>query len=277
MRQEELFRRIAALLPSDGAELEGDAPAFRWSAGPYGGTLEPIAAFDRPKAGDLCGMDDALGAVRRNTRAFLEGRPANHVLLTGPRGCGKSTLARTVLGEFIGDGLRVIETDPKGLCGLDRIRRLAEGKPGKFVVYCDDLSFAQFEETFRALKVALEGGLSSMPPRLLVYATSNRRQLIPETFGENLDAEVGAGGEIHPGESSEEKAALADRFGLWVPVFAPDEEEYLRIARHWALRLGGEWDEAARRAALQWAMEKGSRNGRCARQFAVDRAQAAGR
>lgn len=273
MRKKELLGRLAPLLPSDGSELDSGAPAFAWKLGPLGGTLTPVRDIEPADPRDLHGVGPMLEAVRRNTEAFIEGRPANHVLLTGPRGCGKSTLARAVFGEFYPRGLRVISADPEGLSALGDIVRLVRPRPEKFVVFCDDLSFDRHRQTFRSLKVALEGGLETASRHLLVYATSNRRHLVAEHMDENLEGHADASGEIHPGETTEEKIALSDRFGLWVPMFAPNEEEYLDIARHWAKRLRVPWNSALRQEAIQWAMSKGTRNGRTAFQFAVEKAQ----
>lgn len=273
MRIRDLLRRLEPLLPSDGSELDGDARAFTWRLGPLGGTLAPVRDIEPADPADLHGVGPMLEAVRRNTAAFVAGRPANHVLLTGPRGCGKSTLARAVLGEFLGKDLRVISTDPEGLSALGDILRLVQGRPERHIVFCDDLSFDRHRQAFRSLKVALEGGLTTAARHLLVYATSNRRHLVAERLGENLEARADAAGEIHPGETTEEKIALSDRFGLWVPMFAPDEEEYVAIARHWLRRLRVPWSGALRQEAVRWAMEKGTRNGRTAYQFAVEKAQ----
>ena len=270
--------RIANLLesviaPDNAAALERGA-LWRWEKTPFGGgRLHPAPRPRFPALSELRGLDDQIEMLSRNIRQFLRGLPANHILLTGPRGCGKSTAARAVFGKFQRDGLRIVESSPEGLALLPQLAALLAQRREKFIVFCDDLSFAGNNEVFGRMKSALEGAMTAAD-NLLVCATSNRRNMIPEHYAENAAARMGEDGELHPDESTEEKTALFDRFGLWLPFFAPNWEEYDDLARHHLELAGVRPAPALLREARQWAETRGPHNGRAARQFA---AAAAGR
>ena len=198
-------------------------------------------------------------------------------MLTGARGSGKSSLIKALLNEYAPRGLRVIEVEKHDLIDLPDIVDLLEGRPERFIVFCDDLSFDAGDATFRALKVILDGSIAAAPDNVLIYATSNRRHLMPEYFEENLEAHS-VGEEIHPGEAIEEKISLSERFGLWLSFYPFDQEAYLDIVAHWLRSFGCGDAEIARaeRDALNWALQRGSRSGRVAWQFAQDWAGAHG-
>lgn len=241
--------------------------AARWSA--QAGSLKPILHPRRAALGDLLDIDEQKKQVEANTRQFVAGKPANNVLLTGARGCGKSSLVKALHGKYAARGLRLIEVDKAGLPSLPDLFDLLADTDYRFIVFIDDLTFAGHEIGYASLKAALDGSLAGPSDNVLIYATSNRRHLMPEYMAENL-ATRHAGDEVHPGEAIEEKISLSDRFGLWVPFHAMDQAAYLTIARHWAGQLGAPPDDAFERAALQWALGRGARNGRVAWQFARD-------
>jgi hypothetical protein len=241
--------------------------AARWSA--LSGSLKPILHPQRVSVKDLLAIDEQKARVDTNTRQFVAGKPANNVLLTGARGSGKSSLVKAVHAKYAGRGLRLIEVDKAGLASLPDLFDLIADEAWRFIIFIDDLSFAEHEPGYASLKAALDGSLAGPTDNVLIYATSNRRHLMPETMAENLEA-VHLGGEVHPGEASEEKISLSDRFGLWVSFHAMDQASYLAIARHWSASLGAPVDERFERAALQWALARGARNGRVAWQFARD-------
>ena len=241
------------------------ACAFRWR----GGRCEPVLHRHVIRLDDLLGVDEQKAQLARNTAQFVAGRPANNVLLTGARGTGKSSLVKAVLDRHAAEGLRLIEVDREELAHLpDIVDRVADS-PRRFIVYCDDLAFDDAEPGYRALKAVLDGSIAAPGDNLLIYATSNRRHLMPEYQDENLP--LIRGGEIHPREAVEEKVSLSERFGLWISFHAFDQGEYLAIAAHWLAQLG--WhgaDDAWRGEALRWALSRGARNGRVAAQFARD-------
>ena len=265
--------RIAELLesvvaPNNEAALNHGA-TLRWERAPLGGgklRAAPRAKF--PPLSELQGLDEQVNMLSQNIRQFLRGKPANHALLTGPRGCGKSSAARGVFGKFQPQGLRVVESDPDALALLPELAGLVARRKEKYVVFCDDLSFAQTDAVFNRMKSALEGAMSASE-NLLVCATSNRRYMVPERHSENRAAEFGDDDELHPGETTEEKAALFDRFGLWLPFFSPDWNEYDNIVRHRLQLAGVRPTSALARDARQWAEMRGARNGRAAKQFAA--------
>jgi len=241
--------------------------AARWSA--QAGGLKPILHPQRVALRDLLAIDEQKLRVDANTRQFVAGKPANNVLLTGARGCGKSSLVKAVHAKYAPKGLRLIEVDKAGLPQLpDLFDQLADADH-RFIVFIDDLTFAEHEAGYASLKAALDGSLAGPSDNVLIYATSNRRHLMPEYMAENLETTY-LGGEVQPGEATEEKVSLSDRFGLWVSFHGMDQATYLAIARHWAATLDAPADETFERAALQWSMARGARNGRVAWQFARD-------
>ena len=220
---------------------------------------------------DLQDVDDQKRRIDRNTRQFLAGRRANNVLLTGARGTGKSSLIKALLNEYAPQGLRLIEVDKTDLVDLPEIVDLVAGRAERFILFCDDLSFEEGEDAYKALKSVLDGSVSAVSDNVLVYATSNRRHLMPEYHDENLQARH-VDGEIHPGEAVEEKISLSERFGLWISFYPFSQDEYLDIVEHWLKDFGvpKRAIAAARQQALQWALLRGSRSGRVAWQFARD-------
>ena len=249
--------------------------AFRWRSSRGVGRLEPIETPSRFDLDDLIGIDRVVEAIDRNTRQLIGGLPYNDVLLYGERGTGKSSAVRGLLTRYAAQGLRVIEVDRSDLAELpDLLTLLREGTADtpdaySFIVFCDDLSFGSTEAGFRELKAALEGGIEARPRRVCVVATSNRRHLVPETMAENRAAFVDANNELHHGEALDEKLALSDRFGLVLGFYAVDQNAYLDIVTHWLNDAGIDGlDDIGREAALRFSLERGSRNGRVARQFA---------
>jgi len=271
-RTEQLLVRLEALLPVRPKPVDWRAGiAFRWRKSGGRGFLQPVAHLHQIRLSDLRGIDRQKETIEANTRQFVAGRTANNVLLTGARGTGKSSLIKAVLNRFARQGLRLIEVDKHDLVDLADIVDLVSVRPERFIIYCDDLSFEATEPGYKALKVVLDGSIAATSDNLLVYATSNRRHLMPEFMQENLEYKH-VGEEIHPGETSEEKVSLSDRFGLWLSFYPFDQDAYLDIVSHWLGELGvpeGELKEA-HRAALQWSLARGSRSGRLAWQFARD-------
>ncbi len=210
--------------------------------------------------------------IEQNTRQFVAGRPANNVLLTGARGTGKSSLIKACLNQFARDGLRLIEVDKADLAELPDIVDQVAGRPERFIIFCDDLSFEEGESGYKALKVALDGSISAQSDNVLIYATSNRRHLLPERMSDNMSYQHGDDGDLHPGETVEEKISLSERFGLWLTFYPFKQDDYLEIVNHWLASLGCSAQQItdARGDALRWALQRGSRSGRVAWQFAKD-------
>jgi predicted AAA+ superfamily ATPase len=272
-----ILERLEQILPPPPPPTDWKASiAFRWRRGPRAssggqGWLQPVRHVHRMKLSDLQGLDAQIARVEQNTRQFIDGRPANNVLLTGARGTGKSSIVKGLLNKYAGKGLRLIEVEKSDLADLPAIVDQVANRPERFLVFCDDLTFHGAEEGYIALKVALDGSISTTSENLLIYATSNRRHLMPEYMQENLETRY-VGDEIHPGETVEEKISLSERFGLWVSFYPFDQDEYLEIVGHWLSSFSCTRKEAeqAREEALQWSMQRGSRSGRVAYQFARD-------
>ncbi len=274
VRAEQLIDRIESVLPKPLGEPDWSASvAFRYRKRSGGhGQLEPVRHVAPMRLSDLQEIDDQKAKIQRNTLQFVQGVPANNVLLTGARGTGKSSLVKACLHEYAPQGLRLIEVDKTDLVDLPDIVDLVADRPERFIVFCDDLSFEDGESGYKALKSVLDGSVSAAGDNVLIYATSNRRHLLPEYMKENLSYTHTADGEVHPGEVVEEKISLSERFGLWVSFYPFSQDEYLTIVAQWLSGFGVEASaiEAARPRALVWALERGSRSGRVAYQFARD-------
>jgi predicted AAA+ superfamily ATPase len=265
-RAERLLERLEPLLPPASPMPDWNrAVAFRWRKRGGAGYLQAVLHPAVIRLQDLHDIDDQKARIDANTRQFVSGQPANNVLLTGSRGSGKSSLIKALLNEYSPRGLRVIEVEKGDLVDLPDIVELVENRPERFVIFCDDLSFDAGDATFKALKVVLDGSISSAPENVLIYATSNRRHLLPEYFEENLESKR-VGDEIHPAEVVEEKISLSERFGLWLSFYPFDQDAYLNIVAHWLKSFGCKESEIARaeRDALNWALMRGSRSGRVA-------------
>jgi len=273
-RAEQLIARIESVLPQPlGAPDWSGSIAWRYRKRSSGhGTLEPVRHVAGMQLSDLKEIDGQKEKIARNTEQFVQGKPANNVLLTGARGTGKSSLIKACLNAYAGRGLRLIEVDKADLVDLPDIVDVVSVRPEKFVVFCDDLSFEEGEPGYKALKSILDGSVAAATPNVLIYATSNRRHLLPEYMAENLTYTHTEDGEVHPGEVVEEKISLSERFGLWVSFYPFSQEEYLTIVAQWLSSLGvsGAAITVARPEALVWALERGSRSGRVAYQFARD-------
>jgi predicted AAA+ superfamily ATPase len=267
-----LVDRLEAILPAPAAPVDWQAGiAFRWRRRNGRGQVVPVAHPHAVALGDLRDIDRQKRLIEQNTRQFVAGRPANNVLLTGARGTGKSSLVKALLNRFQRQGLRLIEVDKQDLVDLAEITDLVAGRPERFIVFCDDLSFEASEQGYKALKVALDGSIAATADNVLIYATSNRRHLMPEYMQENLEYKH-VGDDLHPGEAAEEKISLSERFGLWISFWPFSQDEYLDIVSHWLAHFGvpAKAIAAARTEALQWALGRGSRSGRVAWQFARD-------
>ena len=274
-RVESLLTRIESILPQPlGAPDWASSIAFRYRKRGAHGQLEPVRHIGAMALGELKEINDQKEKIQRNTEQFVNGRPANNVLLTGARGTGKSSLIKACLNAYSARGLRLIEVDKADLVDLPDIVDVVADRPEKFIIFCDDLSFEEGEPGYKALKSILDGSVAAASPNVLIYATSNRRHLLPEYMAENMTYTHTDDGEVHPGEVVEEKISLSERFGLWVSFYPFSQDEYLTIAAQWLSSFG--LDEAAiaatRPACLVWALERGSRSGRVAYQFARDHA-----
>src|SRR5215217_4533059 len=272
-RAEALLQRIETLLPQAGVAPDWAAGhAFRWRKSNGRGHLQPVRHIAPIALDDLQHVGTQKEQIAQNTRQFVAGRPANNVLLTGARGTGKSSLIKACLNEYADRGLRLVEVDKTDLVDLPDIVDLVAERSERFIVFCDDLSFDEGEPGYKALKSILDGSVSQASDNVLIYATSNRRHLLPEYMKENLSYQHLENGEVHPGEVIEEKISLSERFGLWVSFYPFSQDEYLAIVAQWLRGFGVPDDAiaAARQESLVWALERGSRSGRVAYQFARD-------
>ena len=275
LRAEQLMVRIESVLPQPLTAPADWTAAMAWryrkrSSGHA--TLEPVRHLAPLQLSDLQEIDGQKEKIQRNTEQFVRGATANNVLLTGARGTGKSSLIKACLNAYAAQGLRLIEVDKADLVDLPDIMDIVAGRPEKFIVFCDDLSFDEGESGYKALKSILDGSIAAATPNVLIYATSNRRHLLPEYMKDNLSYQHADNGEVHPGEAIEEKISLSERFGLWVSFYPFSQDEYLAIVAQWLSSLGVDAQAiaGARAQALVWALERGSRSGRVAYQFARD-------
>lgn len=273
-RAEGLLARIEPLVPAQPPVIDWDRTfAARWQRDARSGFLAPLEVSLDLSLADLIGIDRQRDLLSANTRQFVDGLPANHVLLWGARGTGKSSLIRALLAEYAADGLRLIEIERDHLADLPRVVELLAGLRQVFVLFCDDLSFEAGEGDYRVLKSVLDGSLERAPENVLLYATSNRRHLVPERQSDNENWQM-VDGELHPNEAVEDKIALSDRFGLWLSFYPFTQQHYLSVVRHWIdslarrASLDWAWSEALEKDAIRWATGRGNRNGRCAYQYA---------
>ena len=274
IRAESLLARIESVLPQPLTAPDwGQAIAWRYRKRATGhGNLEPVRHVGEMRLSDLQEIDGQKEKIQRNTLQFVNGQPANNVLLTGARGTGKSSLIKACLNEYSAQGLRLIEVDKADLVDLPDIIDIVTDRQEKFIVFCDDLSFDEGESSYKELKSVLDGTVAASSPNLLIYATSNRRHLLPEYMSENLTYQHTADGEVHPGEGVEEKISLSERFGLWVSFYPFSQDEYLTIVAQWlrSFNVSEKAIELAKPESLVWALERASRSGRVAYQFARD-------
>ena len=264
-----VLERLDAWLPPQLAEPDWSARAYRWQRIGQKGVLHALPEPHTFPLSRLAAIDRQMRLLVRNTEQFLAGRSANNVLLSGARGTGKSSLIKALLHEYGDEGLRLIEVDKDDLLSLPYLLPILAARHEKFIIFCDDLSFEAGEDGYKTLKTVLDGGLSVRCANVLVYATSNRRHLMPEYMDENL-TRTGERGEVHPQEAVEGKVALSDRFGLWLSFYPFDQEAYLAAVENWLADAGLVMDDTARRAALNWSLARSSRSGRVAWQFVCD-------
>jgi predicted AAA+ superfamily ATPase len=269
------FERIALALerisppPSSNADWD-NAIAYRWRKQDGAGHLQAVKNVVGMPLDALQHIDVQKSKIVQNTAQFVAKLPANNVLLTGARGTGKSSLIRACLQTFAPQGLRLVEIDKSDLTDLPDVIDLLTHRPERFIVYCDDLSFEDGESAYKAMKSALDGSIAGQTENVLIYATSNRKHLMPEYHAENLAGQSSDDGEIHPGDVVEEKISLSERFGVWVSFHPFGQNDYLDIVAHWLKSFNLPFDTDARFFALQWALERASRSGRVAQQFARD-------
>jgi predicted AAA+ superfamily ATPase len=273
-RADAVLERLEPLLPAPRVALDWNTViAARWQREGRTGYLQPLRVSLDLQLSDLVGVDAQCAQLARNTRQFVSGLPANHALLWGARGTGKSSLVRALLAEHASAGLRLIEIERDHLADLPKVVEALAGLAQRFVLFCDDLSFESGEGDYRVLKSVLDGSLERAPDNVLLYATSNRRHLVPEKESDNEHWQM-VDGELHPNEAVEDKIALSDRFGLWISFYPFTQEHFLAVVRHWIEVLAGQaglqwqWSHELEILAIRWALGRGNRNGRCAYQFA---------
>lgn len=262
----QVLQQFSKALPPLQQEIDFAAPAFKWE----NHQLIPIFTLKNIQLKDILGVEQQKQKIVQNTLQFLKGLPANDVLLTGSRGTGKSSLVRALLTEYVGQGLRLIEIERDDLVDLPKIQQLIQHRAEKFIIYCDDLAFNAENEHYRTLKSVLDGSLQSGSGNFIIYATSNRRHLLPEFMHENTPSrvvDVPQYYELHPQEAIEEKISLSDRFGLWLSFYPMGQDLYLEIVQYYLQQAGLAFDEDAKLESLRWCQSRGQRSGRSAYQF----------
>jgi len=274
----DLSRRLAHWLPVVDAIDWHSHRAAIWRPGPLGGGFRSAGVIGDIRLSDLLGVDRQKKSLTANTRQFVHGLPANNALLWGARGTGKSSLIHALLNEFADDGLRLIEIDKQQLSDLPELLQFLADEPYRFVLFCDDLSFEPNDASYKAVKSALDGSVFRTIDNVVIYATSNRRHLLPESMTDNEQTQM-VNDELHPGEAIEEKISLSDRFGLWLSFYPFSQQAYLDVAQHWVAQIaaaqgeqgtGVVWTKDTRAEALRWALARGVRSGRTAQHFARD-------
>ncbi len=269
-----VLSRLEQILPEGLDDVDWSNPAFRWKKRKYlgieTGTLVAIDKVALVDADNIKIVEKQKEILLNNTEQFVRGLPANNVLLTGARGTGKSSLIRSCLTRFYDQGLRLVEVDKSDLKDLEDITKVLRNRPERFIIFCDDLSFEPGEGAYKTLKAALDGSVSATGDNMIIYATSNRRHLMPELMKDNLNSHMDEFGELHPSETIEEQMSLSERFGIWLSFYPYSQEEYLVIAASWTEYLGGSISDEWQVEALQFALQRGSRSGRVAYQFARD-------
>ncbi|AGF46628.1 AAA+ superfamily ATPase [Candidatus Kinetoplastibacterium desouzaii TCC079E] len=268
---EKVLNQLSAWLPPVPIDNDWKAHAYKWRKQGTQGYLHPIYNISKIDINDLHNISRQKNIIDNNTFQFIKGKPANNVLMTGARGTGKSSLVKAMLDKYHSDGLRLIEIEKSDLNDLFSIVEIIADRPEKFIIFCDDLSFEEGESGYKELKSILDGSISSTGTNILIYATSNRRHLIPENFNDNLQKTIEENGDIHPGERVEEKISLSERFGIWISFYPFNQETYLSIVSFWINKIRGtniDNRNEFRNEAIQWALERGSRSGRIAHQFA---------
>ncbi len=271
-RAEALLKKIERIIPNAPAEPNWKTSiAFRWRKRNGVGYLQGVCHPHKITLKDILGVEEQKKRIEQNTKQFVEGRTANNILLTGARGTGKSSLIKAVLNKFAKHGLRLIEVEKQELVDLPDIVDIISERPERYIIFCDDLSFEANDPGYKALKVVLDGSIAAASENVLIYATSNRRHLMPEYMSENLEYKH-VGEEVHPSETVEEKISLSERFGLWLSFYPFDQDDYLAIAEQWVKALGAAAPDmnVLRQEALLWALTRSSRSGRVAYQFALD-------
>jgi len=270
-RANQLLQQVAPLLPKPTEAIDWNSVyAASWQRKGNSSFFRAIPLNTDIQLDDLLGVDHQREQLLRNTQQFMQGYPANHALLWGARGTGKSSIVRALLAEYAEQGLRLIEVERNELADLPMIVESLAGLPQHFIVFCDDLSFEAGEGDYRILKSVLDGSLERAPDNVLLYATSNRRHLLPEQHSDNQNWQRGDGGELHPSEAVEDKIALSDRFGLWLSFYPFSQEHYLKVVQHWIAyyaqpaQLSWQFTDQLAKEAISWAQTRGNRNGRCA-------------
>lgn len=266
---EKVLKQLELWLPPIPEAIDWNAKAYRWNKKGQTGFLEAIYNLDKINVNDLLNIDRQKQIIEQNTRYFINNKPANNILMTGARGTGKSSLVKAILNSYSSEKLKLIEVYKSDLKDLPDIVKLINTRKEKFIIFCDDLSFEEGDLEYKALKSLLDGSVASHCDNIIIYATSNRRHLIPEYMSDNLMSHNDQNGEVHPNETTEEKISLSERFGIWLSFYPFSQDDYLNIVCNWLQKFGLNQKKInnSKKHALQWALQRGSRSGRIAYQF----------